>query len=251
MITEENEELSSNFEQNLAIMLPQVKEYIDLIDDQTKKTEIDIDTDDYISRFTSEVLNITNDSELEDNSVYFDSNIDDVSKKCLNYFESELESIVENNLGVTFSEPTLFLLKCTYNVLYNRFISYFISYIRGLQQIDENYIDEIPSYNEISYKYFITNISTKKEENSYQNISDYIQYVLTFDLPLSRFVAVALLDAEGDVDLSTLYVEIANFRISTDDEFISSKIKNIISSPICNDFITSKLIDFFVDRSSE
>lgn len=243
MIDENIDETSSsyNYEQALAVSLTTVREYLDKIDNQTKKYETDLDNEDIFTHFMTDIIKIDNESEIEDSYIYIDPKLDDITKDCLKYFEEELIDIIDDNIGIQFTEPHLFLLKSIYEIFCCKSIDYFIYFINGLQKIDSSFIDIAPNYEEYTYKYYISKFG--KKESEYQNIWDYIQYVLTLPLSFEFYISVALLEAEGDVALSTIYVEIANYRILTDDTFIFNKIKNIILSPICNDYVVSKLID--------
>lgn len=243
MIDENIDETSGsyNYEQALAVSLTTVREYLDKIDNQTKKYETDLDNEDIFTHFMTDIIKIDNDSEIEDSYIYIDPKLDDITKDCLKYFEEELIDIIDDNIGIQFTEPHLFLLKSIYEIFCCKSIDYFIYFINGLQKIDSSFMDIAPNYEEYTYKYYISKFG--KKESEYQNVWDYIQYVLTLPLSFEFYISVALLEAEGDVALSTIYIEIANYRILTDDTFIFNKIKNIILSPIINDYTVSKLID--------
>ena len=229
-----------NYEQALSVSLTTVKEYIDKIDNQTKKYETELDTEDIFMRFMTDIIKVSDESEIEDSSIYINPKLDDITKDCLKYFEEELSDIIDNNLGIQFTEPYLYLFKSVYDVFSYKSIDYFIYFINGLQKIDNSFADIAPNYNEYTFDYFIE--KNGKKESVYQNIQDYIQYIMSLPLSFEFYISVALLEAEGDVALSTIYVEISNYRILTDDNFIFNKIKNVVLSPISNDYIVSKLI---------
>ena len=200
-----------NYEQALSVSLTTVKEYIDKLDNQTKKYETELDTEDIFMRFMTDIIKVKDESEIEDSSIYINPKLDDITRDCLKYFEEELSDIIDNNLGIQFTEPYLYLFKSVYDVFSYKSIDYFIN-------------------------------KNGKKESEYQNIQDYIQYIMSLPLSFEFYISVALLEAEGDVALSTIYVEISNYKILSDDNFIFNKIKNIVLSPISNDYIISKLI---------
>lgn len=240
----EIENSSQNYEQALAISLPAVKTYLDKIENQSKSISPSLDNDDYFTRFIEEMVGSNYLNELEDNYIYADNTIDDLTKECLKYFQEELIIMFENTLGISLSDPTLFILKAIYNIFVYRQIDYFIYFINGLQNTDESFKEDIPDYEQYKFKYFSKYVKKdEKNVNKYQNISDYIQYVMTLNLNFSNYISIALLESAGDVDLSALFIEDANYRISADDMFIFSKIRDIVISPIINDYIVSKLIE--------
>lgn len=242
------EENAGNYEQAMAISLPVTKEYVDLIDNQAKSTQPPIDQDDIFTRFLKDIVNIDDISVLEDNSIYADNTIDEVTKKCLNFFQEEVDSVLDDDLGVSFQEPTLFLLKALYNILVYKVTDYFIYFICGLQNTNEAFVTDLPDYQIYKYKYFLEKIS--KKESEYQNIHDYIEYVLSFNFSFSNYISIALLESSGNVDLSAIFIEDANYRLSTDDNFVFQKIKSIILSPDINDYITIRIMDLIGNSSS-
>lgn len=239
---ESDDNIGTNYEQALAISLPNTKEYVDLIERQARSIEPDLDKDDYFTRFFSDIIQIDDVSEIEDNSIYMNSKLDDVSRRCLDYFEEEISSVIEDDLGISFTEPTLFLYKAVYNIFVFDLDKYFIYFINGIQNMDETFKDDIPDYEIYKYKYFKQKYG-KKEDSPYQNVLDYIQYILSLNITFNNYISLALLESAGNVDLSALYIEDANYRISCDENFLFNKIKNIVLSPNINDYIVSSLIN--------
>lgn len=232
---------AGNYEQALAISLPVTKDYVDLIDNQAKSIEPSLDPDDVYTRFLKDVVNIDDISELEDNSIYIDPNIDELTKQCLTFFQDEIDSVLTDDVGISLQEPTIFLLKAIYNIFVLRVADYFIYFINGLQNTNEAFEQDLPEYKVYKYKYFLENIS--KKESEYQNILDYIQYITNFNFSFSNYISLALLESAGNVDLSALFIEDANYRVSADDTYFFNKIKKVILSPDVNDYVAVHLLD--------
>lgn len=235
------ENSAGNFEQALSVSIPATKDYVDLIDNQAKSINPSIDPDDVFSRFMKDIIGIEDVSVLEDNSIYIDDTIDDLTKRCLYFFQDEIASVLDDDLGVHFQEPTLFLLKALYNVLVYKISDYFIYFINGLQKTNDAFSTDMPDFESYKYDYFLQKVS--KKESEYQNIQDYIQYILSFNFSFSNYISVALLESAGNVDLSAIFIEDANYRLSADDNFVFQKIKSIVLSPDINDYIVVRVLD--------
>lgn len=237
MIDVEN---GSNYEQVMSISIPVAHEYVDLIDDQSKTIDPYLDVTNYFDKFLLEVCNVSDISQIEDNSIYIDTDIDDITRSCIDFFQDEIDSVFESNLGIRFQETNLFLLRAIYNIFVCNLSKYFIYFIHGLQNTDMSFSADMPDYETYKYKYFIEKYG--KKESEYENISAYIQYVLTLNLSFSDYISVALLESEGDVDLSAVFVEDANYRIDVDNLFLFNKLRNIILSPDINDYVVSNIM---------
>ena len=72
-----------NYEQALSVSLTTVKEYIDKIDNQTKKYETELDNEDIFMRFMTDIIKVSDESEIEDSSIYTNPKLDDITKDCL------------------------------------------------------------------------------------------------------------------------------------------------------------------------
>ena len=120
---------------------------------------------------------------------------------------------------------------------------YFTQYVLGLQKIDEDFVEDIPNWNELSFKYYIEKINhiPLNDNTKPQIVTDYLGYVLEYGLIAESYIDVALLESEGNVELSTLYIESANYRLTYDNSFFNLKLKKIFSSDI-EDVVISKLI---------
>lgn len=243
----ENE--GSNYEQEIAISIPITRDYVDLIDNQSKSLEPDIDSENYFDKFLLDIAHVSDISSLEDNSIYFDSNLDDITMRCINFFQDELDSVFESNLGIRFQNANLFLLRAIYNVFVNKFVNYFIYFINGIQNMDDSFANDIPDYEVYKYKYFKEKIA--KKESKYTDISDYLQYVLSLNLSFNDYISIALLESSGDVDLSAIFIEDANYRIEVDFGFLLSKIRKILFSPTINDYVISRVIDQLEPETSD
>lgn len=239
----------SNYEQEIAISIPVTRDYVDLIDNQSRTLEPEIDSENYFDKFLLDIANIKDISALEDNSIYFDSNLDDITMRCINFFQDELDSVFESDLGIRFQNANLFLLRAIYNVFVCKFVNYFIYFINGIQNMDESFVNDIPDYEVYKYKYFKEKMA--KKESKYSDISDYIQYVLSLNLSFNDYISIALLEAEGDVDLSAIFIEDANYRIEADFNFLLNKIRKILLSPTISDYVISRVIDQLEPEISE
>ena len=65
-----------------------------------------------------------------------------------------------------------------------------------------------------------------------QLVKDYIHYICENGIIPEYFFEICLLESEGNIELSTLYLEFANNRIDFDDDFFILKLGKILSFDI-------------------
>lgn len=218
----------------------EINEILQKIDDQTSKINPEIDTKDWIEVFLVKYLKLDLNG-LEDRSIYIDPSLKDQDRGVLHYFSDKLAIIFETNYGITFNEPDIYLLYCIYKTFYLQFINTILFYINGLQLLNEDFIDDVPNWNELSYDYFANKVYSGTD-SIYSKLRSYIDYILNSGLILEEFFTIALLESEGNVTLSALYLEATNFRLNFDFFFFKEKIAKMTAS----DSITDGIIDRMV-----
>ena len=74
-------------------------------------------------------------------------------------------------------------------------------------------------------------------------ISEYLKYILELGIKPELYFQIALMESEGDVYLSNLYIETVNDRVSYDSEFFNLKIQKLLQC-IESDVIITRLTEF-------
>lgn len=214
-----------------------------------------VDPIDEISKFLTGYFNYPVNDDLESREIYISpvmqsdpTNREDLTEVC-----NVINSVFDRSWGIKFLQDIdIHYLYCLYKVLYINFTNYLIYFFNGLQTLDESFVEDFPNYNEYTFNYYIHNIYPNKhhieklnddQTIKYEVIKEYINYVLSLGIKSELFFEICLNEAEGDVALSTLYIESENNNIAYDDEFFNLKMKKLMNLPE-SDIIVSRLTDF-------
>lgn len=218
-----------------------LNDYTSNIDSQTSKTRMDLNNENFIELFISNYLNYKDLSKLEDRDIYICPEFSDNDRDDLSLFETELENIFYKNFAIKFIDSDIYIYDIIYKTIFINISKTFTFFINGLQKIDESFEEDLPNWKELSYKYFLTNIYKAESKDKYDYIRSYINYIFEIcDLNLDTLIEVSLLESKGNVDLSSIYIELANERIVCEDnEFFIKKIKDFIFSDIYEQIVES------------
>lgn len=217
---------------------------IDNISQQCATINPGIDNTDYFQVFVKEYLRLPDHEDLEDCSIYVDERLTETDRGKINEFCIKMIDIFNSSFGINLPEGNIYQLYCIYKIFVLNIVDYFTIYILGLQKIDEDFVEDIPNWNELSFKYYVEKINTLNVNNDTkpQIVDEYINYILEYGLVPEAYLDVILLESAGNVEVSALYIESSNYRLTYDNSFFNLKLKKIFSSDI-EDFITSKLIN--------
>ena len=244
----ENDEYEDDFttfgeDQSLDLNETQYQSIIDGLRQQCATINPGIDNTDYFQIFVKEYLRLPDHEDLEDCTIYVDERLTEKDREKIHEFCAEVSNIYSNSFGIDLPEGNIYQLYCIYKIFVLNICDYFIQYVLGLQKIDEDFVEDIPNWNELSFKYYVEKINhiPLNDNTKPQIVTDYLGYVLEYGLIAESYIDVALLESEGNVELSTLYIESANYRLTYDNAFFNLKLKKIFSSDI-EDVVISKLI---------
>lgn len=238
-----NTYVASGESQSLDLNETQYYSIIDGIRQQCGTINPGVDNTDFFQVFVKEYLRLPDHEDLEDCTIYVDERLTEKDREKIHEFCAEVSNIYSNSFGINLPDGNIYQLYCIYKIFVLNLCDYFINYILGLQKIDEDFVEDIPNWNELSFKYYLEKINhTQLNDNTKpQIIYDYLGYVFEYGLIAESYIDVALLESEGNVELSTLYIESANYRLTYDSSFFNLKLKKVISSDI-EDLIVSRLI---------
>lgn len=238
-----NNYVASGESQSLDLNETQYYSIIDGIRQQCGTINPGVDNTDFFQVFVKEYLRLPDHEDLEDCTIYVDERLTEKDREKIHEFCAEVSNIYSNSFGINLPDGNIYQLYCIYKIFILNLCDYFINYILGLQKIDEDFVEDIPNWNELSFKYYLEKINhTQLNDNTKpQIIYDYLGYVFEYGLIAESYIDVALLESEGNVELSTLYIESANYRLTYDSSFFNLKLKKVISSDI-EDLIVSRLI---------
>lgn len=238
-----NNYVASGESQSLDLNETQYYSIIDGIRQQCGTINPGVDNTDFFQVFVKEYLRLPDHEDLEDCTIYVDERLTEKDREKIHEFCAEVSNIYSNSFGINLPDGNIYQLYCIYKIFVLNLCDYFINYILGLQKIDEDFVEDIPNWNELSFKYYLEKINhTQLNDNTKpQIIYDYLGYVFEYGLIAESYIDVALLESEGNVELSTLYIESANYRLTYDSSFFNLKLKKVISSDI-EDLIVSRLI---------
>ena len=237
------EEILESEDQSLDLNETQYQSIIDGLYQQCATINPGIDNTDYFQVFVKEYLRLPDHEDLEDCTIYVDEKLTEKDREKIHEFCTRVSNIYAETFGINLLEGNIYQLYCIYKIFVLNFSDYFATYVLGLQKIDEDFVEDIPNWNELSFKYYVEKIN-HTPVNDYtktQIVTDYLSYVLEYGLVGEAYIDVALLESAGNVDLSALYIESANYRLTYDNTFFNLKLKKILSSDI-EDVIISKLV---------
>lgn len=240
---EYEEEILESEDQSLDLNETQFQSIIDSLSQQCASINPGIDNTDYFQVFVKEYLMLPDHEDLEDCTIYVDEKLTEKDKEKIHEFCAKVSNIYSETFGINLPEGNIYQLYCIYKIFVLNIVDYFVTYVLGLQKIDEDFVEDIPNWNELSFKYYVEKINhTPVNENTKpQIVMDYLGYVLEYGLFAEAYIDVALLESAGNVDLSALYIESANYRLTYDSSFFNLKLKKIFSSDV-EDIVISKLI---------
>ena len=219
-------------------------EYLQKIEIQAATTQPDINADDIVLQYIQNELGINDEEEIHNLSIMINDKLTQIDKNLLLSFTEGLNITFNKTFGINLVDNDIRLSYYLYTVLVTHFVDYFVNYIDGLQKININYKDDIPNFQEVSFKYFKDKY--KNDSESVQSIvSDYLDYVIEYCIFPEMYFELSLLGSPGNQVLSCLYIETANFRVTYDSDFFKLKISKILSSNIKEALIT-KLVDILI-----
>ena len=213
-------------------------DFCDKIRNQLSVLLIQTDPVDQIAECLKGFFNYNTIDSLETRDIYVAENMDEKNKEDLLKFSNTLNQYFDSYWGIRTTEPDIFIYYCLYTTLFTKFIDYFIYFINGLQKLDEDYVEDLPNYEEYTFTYYLNHYSRYNREDITRNdslkfplISDYINYIIELGIKPELYFQIALMESEGDVMLSNLFMETANNRIIYDSEFFNLKIKKLSETP--------------------
>ncbi|MDE7099955.1 MAG: hypothetical protein K2N99_01880 [Malacoplasma sp.] len=220
-----------------------IAEYLDRISEQTSTINPDLMPIDYVEEFVTNFLEADINS-VYDNSIYVNS-VSDAFNDYLHNFEYLLASLINSGFGVTLSDGDIRLYYYLYQIFVTKFADYFVYYVNGLQKLDSTFEEDIPNWNELSFDFFRKKTGDESPV-SLSTISEYVDYVIETLIPESYF-EICLEESTGDVALTEVFIETANYRVQYDSEFFRIKLAKILSSDIIRDNIVNRLSYIFID----
>ena len=220
-------------------------EYLQKIEIQTASTQPDFEPNDIVKEYIEKELGISDEEEIHNLTIMVDERLTEIDKNLLSSFTDGLKIIFNKSYGINIYDNDIRLSYYTYSVFMTHFIDYFLNYVDGLQQLDIDYKDDIPNFQEVSYKYFKEKYKSNAE-NSMSLISEYIDYIAEYCIFPEFYYELALLGSPGNEILSCLYLESTNGRIAYDADFFRLKFNKILSSNI-KESIVSKLYELLIE----
>ena len=227
-----------------------LEEYFENIRKQISVIKIDDEPYDFIEDFVKTYLNYDMIDMLETREIYADPKLSQEDREDLHTFVSQLNDMFNTYWGIYLQEEDIFLVKALYEIMYRRFSDYFIYFVNGLQKLDIDYVEELPNYEEYTFAYFMDKIKHITSDQVQKNetlkvplISEYLKYILELGIKPELYFQITLMESEGDVSLSNLYIETVNDRVSYDSEFFNLKIQKLLQC-IESDAIITRLTDF-------
>jgi hypothetical protein len=217
-------------------------EYLTNIYGQCATVTPELEPVDYIKEFIINFLNLPNLDNLEDRSILIDDRLTNIDRDYLRLLSMNLNKFFEQCFGVEFIDGDIYLYYCLYQILVTNFADYFSNYLQGLQKMDSDYEEDIPNWKELSFEYFRKKIGDESPI-SIQVVNEYIDYICEQGIIADYFFELCLLESEGNVALSALYIESANNRIDYDSNFFSIKISKLLSFDVIKNRITNTFIN--------
>lgn len=216
-------------------------EYLQKIEIQTATLQPELEPDDIILKYITNELRVDNEEELHNLSIMIDDRLTETDKNLLSSFTDGLKYIFYKTFGMNIYDNDIRLSWYTYTVFVTHFVDYFVDYIDGLQKVDVDYQDDIPNFQEVSFKYFREKYKNNSEITM-SMVSEYLDYVAEYCIFPEMYYDLALLGSPGNIILSCLYTESTNGRITYDSDFFKLKIGKILSSDI-KESIVPRLYD--------
>lgn len=244
MIDDEN--TSSNEEQVTAENMELMNDFLNEINMQMATINPSLHPVDYINQFVTQYLNLPDQYDLEDNTIYIDEALSLESRRDMLLFVSELNRMAQSSFGIALAEPDMKLINNLYQVMVMHLIDNMVYYIAGLQNLDSDFDEDLPNYEETKFEYFKKTNPDVNGLSKYNQVSSYLDYILQNHIYPNLFFEFALFESSGNVDLSNLYTESINNRIMYDSEFFILKFQKIFSSDDTRDRLLSKLIDIIL-----
>ena len=236
--------------QQIEQRVDRLEEYFEIIRKQISVIKIDDEPYDFIEDFVKTYLNYDMIDMLETREIYADPKLSQEDHEDLHTFVSQLNDMFNTYWGIYLQEEDIFLVKALYETMYRRFSDYFIYFVNGLQKLDIDYVEDLPNYKEYTFAYFMDKIKHITKEQVQKNealkvplISEYLKYILELGIKPELYFQIALMESEGDVYLSNLYIETVNDRVSYDSEFFNLKIQKLLQC-IESDIIVTQLTEF-------
>lgn len=217
-------------------------DYLEEIKLQAATISPKIEPDDVIDNFVRNYLHVTDNYNLDDNSIYVDPRLDNNTILDMVRFIEDINGIFDTTFGISLQEIDMQLIYSLYQVLIVQFKETLIYYLNGLQQLDSDFDEDLPDYEKVSLEYYKKNNPGIDNMNEYDLVDNYLDYVTQNHIYTELFFQLALLESPGNLWLGYLYNESANNRLNTDNEFFALKIDKILSSEI-RDHIINRFID--------
>lgn len=230
-------------------------EYLDNIESQIisiNKTESETD-------FLKELfINFFNQKDLDsvfDRSILIDPNFSEYDKDALKATTMKLHNMFENGMGISMVDKDICFYYYLYDIFVLHFHMYFTIYLNGLQKLTEDFDEEIPNWDKLSYKYFVekNNSNTTGGESTPPAVTElvdrYLNYIITDGIIPDQFFEICLLESGTSESLSELVVENTSQRIVFDYEFFRLKIEKILSLEEVRSIIKTNIVDTIVNVS--
>ena len=212
-----------------------LKEYIDNIDSQVSCINRKEEEFDFLKDFFLNFLNQENLDSVYDRSILIDPKFTDYDKNALKEITLRLDSIFEKGMGISLLEKEICKYYYLYDIFVLHFIMYFTIYLNGLQKLTQDWEEDIPNWNELSFKKYMEKNNPNDTRGAeaplatIDNVDSYLDYILLDGVFAESFFEICLLESESNVALTELVVENANQRIIFDNEFFRLKIEKILS----------------------
>ncbi len=206
-------------------------DYLQKIETQAATTQPEINPEDIVLQYIQNELCVSNEEEIHNLSIMVHENFTQTDKNLFLSFAEGLNFTFNKTFGIRSTDNDIRISYYFYNVFVTHFIDYFINYVDGLQKINESYKDDIPNYQEVSFKYF-RDKHNNKSDTIQTSVSDYLDYLIEYCIFPEMYFEIALLGSPGNTVLSTLYIESANSRIIYDSDFFKLKVNRILFSNI-------------------
>lgn len=239
----ENENGSFSAEQAWSQAATAINEILEKVDSQCGSIHPSMANTDWVRAFMTDYLKLDMNG-LEDNSIYNDPGLVGQDRVSFDYFINRFGELMDMNFGISFEEPDIHLYYCVYQLFCLNFTEYFLCYINGLQKLTIEYEEDFPNWKELSYEYFITNLYDGGN-SIYTKVRNYLDYIFDQGLNIEEYIEVSLLESEGNVLLSAMYIELSNFRVNYDFIFLKNKIIKFATSDEINTVIIDNMVEFF------
>ena len=213
------------------------------INKQLESTSVQVEPVNIFELFVCNIFGFDDASCIEDSSIFIDGRISQFDRFILSSFVTEVTNLFDSTFGINVTEPNISIIYSLYKSVCLNVTDIFTYYLCGLSKLDIGYKEEIPNYEELSYEYYVNKLYKDDSKDVYSKVRGYVDYIISNYIITNNYFEIALLESSGNIDLSNIFIEQSNFRITYDDPFFVKKVSKILSSEDVIDTVVDKFID--------